>query len=44
MSRYIAIFFIISISVFITDQFIKKLFLDGFRWEGEYISLILVFN
>jgi len=30
--------------VFVIDQFIKSIFLDGFRWDGEWLSLILVYN
>lgn len=30
--------------VFIIDQYIKQLFLDGMRWQSEYIDLILTFN
>ncbi len=33
-----------AIGVFLIDQNLKSLFLNGFRWNGEYISLILVFN
>ncbi|MCR1811295.1 MAG: lipoprotein signal peptidase [Epsilonproteobacteria bacterium] len=30
--------------VFGVDQAIKLLFLEGFRWEGDFFSLILTFN
>lgn len=30
--------------VFGVDQAIKLLFLEGFRWEGNFFSLILTFN
>jgi len=33
-----------SIGVFLIDQNLKSLFLNGYRYNGEYISLILVFN
>ena len=37
--------FIISlITIFILDQFIKYIFIDGFRFESNWISLILVYN
>ena len=26
------------------DQIIKMMFIDGFRWNGEWLSLILVYN
>jgi signal peptidase II len=40
-------FFVIALSalgVFIIDQNIKMLFLNGFNWYGNYFSLILTFN
>lgn len=30
--------------IFIIDQMIKSLFLEGFRWYGDYFSLILTYN
>ena len=33
-----------AIGIFLIDQNLKSLFLDGFRWNSDYISLILVFN
>lgn len=33
-----------SIGIFLIDQNLKSLFLNGYRYNGEYISLILVFN
>lgn len=30
--------------VFGVDQMIKALFLEGFRWSGDYFSLILTYN
>ncbi|NLY03780.1 MAG: lipoprotein signal peptidase [Campylobacter sp.] len=30
--------------VIVTDQAIKQLFLNGFGWEGEYLSLVLTYN
>ncbi len=33
-----------AIGIFLIDQNLKSIFLNGFRWNGEYISLILVFN
>jgi len=32
------------VGIFIIDQNIKQLFLDGFRYYTDYIDLILVFN
>jgi signal peptidase II len=32
------------ISIFLIDQVIKFIFLSGFRWEGDWLSLILVYN
>ena len=37
--------FVLSFSgIFIIDQNIKALFLEGYRWYGEYFSLILTLN
>jgi len=44
MIKHISSFVLIAIGVFLIDQNLKSLFLGGFRWNGEYISLILVFN
>jgi len=30
--------------IFFTDQLIKMFFLEGFRWQGEFFSLILTYN
>lgn len=35
---------ITAVVIFIIDQLIKELFLNGLRWESEYIDLVLVFN
>ena len=32
------------IIIFVIDQVIKLFFIDGFRWNGEWLSLILVYN
>jgi len=32
------------LSIFIIDQYIKYIFIDGFRLEGSWLSLILVYN
>ena len=33
-----------SIAAVCADQYVKKLILDGFRYDGEYISIIYVLN
>ncbi|ATB68241.1 lipoprotein signal peptidase [Sulfurospirillum diekertiae] len=30
--------------IFFVDQLIKTFFLEGFRWEGSFFSLILTYN
>jgi len=30
--------------IFCLDQIIKTFFLEGFRWQGEFFSLILTYN
>jgi len=37
-------FVIAFLTVFALDQLIKYIFLSGFRYEGDSISLVLVFN
>ncbi|WP_458700587.1 signal peptidase II [Sulfurospirillum sp. 1307] len=44
MAKTFIVFFLAFIGVFIIDQNIKAIFLDGFRWYGDYFSLILTFN
>lgn len=44
MTKNIVKFFIIFIIIITLDQFIKQIFIDGFRWDGEYFSLILTYN
>lgn len=44
MTRALLKFWIFFAIVFVADQFVKLIFLDGFRWNGEYFSLILTFN
>lgn len=44
MSKRFFLFCIVLLTIFILDQLIKTLFLEGFRWGGEYFSLILTYN
>jgi signal peptidase II len=44
LKRRITLFFGIAIIIFAFDQFIKFLFVDGFFWESECISLVLHYN
>lgn len=44
MIKKIALFLITLIAIFLLDQYIKSIFIDGFRWDGDYFSLILVYN
>ena len=37
-------FILTIIFIFTLDQIIKIIFVDGFRWNGEWLSLILVYN
>lgn len=36
--------FLLFIGIFIIDQNIKTIFVDGFRWYSDYIDLTLVYN
>ena len=42
--RLSVILFFTLVGIFIIDQNIKMLFVDGFRYYSEYIDLILVYN
>jgi signal peptidase II len=44
MGRFLLLFFLPMIGIYIIDQNIKTLFLDGLRYYSDYIDLILVFN
>lgn len=44
MLKSLIVFVLAFIGVFIIDQNIKTIFLDGFRWFGDYFSLILTYN
>ena len=44
MSRAFTLFVFFFTAVFAVDQSIKAAVLNGFRWYGEYFSLILAFN
>jgi signal peptidase II len=44
MGRFYLILLLSLVGVFIVDQNIKSLFLEGFRYYTECIDLILVFN
>jgi signal peptidase II len=42
--RELKIFLSIFLLVFVVDQYIKTIFVDGFRLDGECISLVLAYN
>lgn len=44
MTKKLIIFTLFFTAVFLIDQYIKQIFIDGFRYDGEMISLILVYN
>ncbi|WP_172197234.1 signal peptidase II [Campylobacter sp. RM16188] len=44
MPRVFIKFSIAFFVVFIADQLVKQIFLNGFTWQGEYFSLVLAFN
>jgi len=44
MIKKLSISLILFISLFLIDQYIKFLFVDGFRLRGECISLVLAYN
>jgi signal peptidase II len=42
--RELKIFIALFVSVFVIDQYIKYIFVDGYVWHSECISLILAYN
>ncbi|MDD3462064.1 MAG: signal peptidase II [Sulfurospirillaceae bacterium] len=44
MIRSTLFFAIFFVGVFVVDQMIKNIFLEGFRWGSDYFSLILTYN
>lgn len=44
MRKNLIILTLTCITIFISDQALKQIFLDGFRWQSEYIDLVLTFN
>ena len=44
MAKSLIVFVLVFIGIFVIDQNIKTIFLEGYRWYGDYFSLILVFN
>lgn len=44
MNKSLLFCFSILLGTFIVDQYIKSLFLSGFRWHSDVFSLILTYN
>lgn len=44
MAKSLAIVVLAFMGVFVIDQNLKVIFLEGFRWYGDFFSLILTFN
>ncbi len=44
MVKSLVVFLLAFIGVFVIDQNLKTIFLEGFRWYGDYFSLILTYN
>ena len=44
MAKTFVVFVLAFIGIFIIDQNIKAIFLDGYKWYGDYFSLILTYN
>jgi len=44
MAKSLIVFILVFIGVFVIDQNLKTIFLEGFRWYGDYFSLILTYN
>lgn len=44
MVKTVIVFALSFIGIFLIDQNIKSIFLDGYRWQGDFFSLILTYN
>jgi len=44
MAKSLIVFVLAFIGIFLVDQNLKTIFLEGFRWYGDYFSLILTYN
>ncbi|ASM36117.1 MAG: signal peptidase II [Campylobacter sputorum] len=44
MRKAIFKFGLFFLVILLLDQFIKQIFINGFRWNGEFFSLILTYN
>ncbi len=44
MVKSIIVFVLALTGVFVVDQNLKTIFLEGYRWYGDYFSLILTYN
>lgn len=44
MAKSFIVFVLAFIGIFVIDQNLKTIFLEGFRWHGDYFSLILTYN
>lgn len=44
MVKSLIVFVLSFIGIFVIDQNIKSIFIDGYRWDGEFFSLILTYN
>ena len=44
MNKNTIVFLSAMVGIFVIDQNLKAIFLEGFRWYGDYFSLILTYN
>lgn len=44
MARFLIAMMFAMVGIFIIDQSLKQLFIDGYRFYSDYIDLILVYN
>ena len=44
MNRTLIVVLVSLCFIFSVDQMIKAFFIEGFRWQGEFFSLILTYN
>lgn len=44
MNKNAIVFLSAMVGIFVIDQNLKTIFLEGFRWYGDYFSLILTYN